>query len=249
VSAQEAAARRALSRNPELWYHSIELAPGVVTPGSIDLRKAAEQVLPARLDGARALDVATFDGFWAFELERRGAEVVAVDLERIEQAEFPPRNREALEREAHEQGFELGFGFRVAAEALGSQVTRVPCNVYELTAEAVGGPVDFAFCGALLLHLRDPVRALERIAGTLRPGGELRLLEPFSVSLTLRWPRRPVARFRPLETRFSWWLSNLAALKALLVAAGYEDVRRLAFARPPGAHRDAYVGLSARRGA
>jgi hypothetical protein len=63
--------RAAVAANP-VWYHSIELAPGLVTPGHIDLRPVARRVLPERMEG-RALDVGTFDGFWAFELERRGA--------------------------------------------------------------------------------------------------------------------------------------------------------------------------------
>lgn len=44
------------------WYHTIELAAGVETPGWFDLRPAAAKVLPPRLTG-RCLDVATFDGF------------------------------------------------------------------------------------------------------------------------------------------------------------------------------------------
>ena len=52
--------------NPR-WYHTIELAPGEVTPGLVDLRAVAPRVLPARIEG-RALDVGTYDGFWAFEM-------------------------------------------------------------------------------------------------------------------------------------------------------------------------------------
>jgi hypothetical protein len=63
------------------WYHTLELAPGVIMPGWFDLRPVVPKVLPASLAGLRCLDVATFDDFWAFELERRGArEVVAVDV-------------------------------------------------------------------------------------------------------------------------------------------------------------------------
>ncbi len=40
----------------------------------------------------RALDVATFDGFWAFEMERRGAsEIVAIDLDCADKLDLPPR--------------------------------------------------------------------------------------------------------------------------------------------------------------
>lgn len=55
------------------WYHTIELAPDVVTPGWFDCRPVATRVLPASCEGLRCLDVGTFDGVWAFEMERRGA--------------------------------------------------------------------------------------------------------------------------------------------------------------------------------
>jgi len=240
-------ARRALEENPRLWYHTIELAPGVVTPGFIDLRSTAERVLPDDLSGRRALDVGTFDGFWAFEMERRGAEVVAIDLERIELAEFPPLKRGQLEQRREREGFELGIGFGLAADAIGSEVRRIPCNVYDLTPDAIGGPVDLAFNGATLTHLRDPVRALERIHDALAPGGELLSFEPFSVRLTLRARRRPSAEFRAASTDYTWWLPNLAGIAAWLRAAAFVDVRRLAITRPPSMEPARYVAFSARR--
>ena len=225
-------ARRAAEANPA-WYHTIELAPGVVTSGQVDLRKVASRVLPDDLSRKRALDVGTFDGFWAFELERRGASVVAIDVERIEAAEWPPLSRAMLETEARAREVDLGRGFDLASRALGSSVERRLLGVYELSAEAIGGPVDFAFSGAILLHLRDPVQALERIASALRPGGELRLMEPFSPRLTLLSPRRPAASFRAAYEGFNWWLPNLATLGGWLRAAGFRDEQRLAIVRPP----------------
>ena len=48
---------------------------------------AARVPLPQRLDGLRCLDVSTSDGFWAAEMERRGAaETVAVDVRDPERA-------------------------------------------------------------------------------------------------------------------------------------------------------------------
>ncbi len=242
-----AAAQRALTENPRLWYHTIELAPGVVTPGFIDLRKTAERVLPDDMTGVRALDVGTFDGFWAFEMERRGAEVVAIDLERIELAEFPPLRRIKLEERREEEGFELGVGFRLASEAIESRVSRVVCNVYDLTPEVIGGPVDLALNGATLTHLRDPVRALERIHDALVPGGELLSVEPFSVPLSLRARRRPSAEFRAASTDYTWWLPNLAAIAAWLSAAAFTDIRRLAITKPPSMEPARYVAFSCRR--
>jgi tRNA (mo5U34)-methyltransferase len=227
-----AAARTAIETNP-IWYHTIELAPGVVTPGRIDHREAAPRLLPAELSGRRALDVGTFDGFWAFEMERRGADVVAIDVGSFSDVELPPLNRAFLEARAREWDIELGRGFRLAAEVLGSRARRIACDVYDLSPEAIGGEVDIAFSGDLLLHLRDPVGALERIRSALRPGGTLIALEPFSVTETLRAPRRPVAHFQPLETEFNWWYPNLACLRAWLRTAGFPEVRRTRFLRPP----------------
>jgi SAM-dependent methyltransferase len=217
------------------WYHTIELAPGVVTPGHVDLRGLPEAVLPASLAGARALDIGTFDGFWAFALERRGAaEVVALDVPALGEAEWPPANRERLEAAAAVMDVELGRGFAIAAEALGSRARRVEINVYDLDAEAVGGPVDFAFLGAMLLHLRDPVRALEAVRGVLAPGGRLTILEPVDPWLSLLAPQRPAARFQATETDFNWWSANVACLEAWLRAAGFARVARGGLHRAAG---------------
>src|SRR3990170_8687518 len=78
------------------WYHAIELAPGVVTPGLFDRRPYVERYeLPADLTGKRVLDVGTQDGFWSFELERRGASVTALDLDDPGELDWPPRLRPA----------------------------------------------------------------------------------------------------------------------------------------------------------
>jgi SAM-dependent methyltransferase len=241
------AARFALRENPDLWYHTIELAPGVVTPGYIDMRGAAPRVLPDDLAGKRALDVGTFDGFWAFELEKRGASVVTADLERIEDADWPPVHRPRLEAKAREDGLILGRGFQLAKAALGSRVERVACNVYELTPGHVGGSFDFVYVGAILTHLRDPISALERIRSVLVPGGEMRLFEPFSAHMTIRARGHPAAEFKATMTDYTWWLPNTAAFTAWVAAAGFADVERVAFARPPCAERTWYLALRARR--
>lgn len=231
------------------WYHTIDLGAGVVTPGHVDLRKVAPRVLPADLSDRRAVDVGSFDGFWAFELERRGAEVVAIDTETIEANEWPPVNRMRLEREAMAADVVLGRGFRIAAAALASRVRRETCNVYDLAPERVGGHVDFAFSGTILLHLRDPVRALEAIYATLRPGGEVRLFEPFSALLSLRVPRRPVAHFKASGGNFNWWYPNLWSLLEWTRAAGFKEIRRLGVLRPASTRqmRQWYAVVSARR--
>jgi tRNA (mo5U34)-methyltransferase len=204
----------------------MELAPGVVTPGRVDWRRHVSRVLPDDMRGLRALDVGTFDGFWAFEMERRGADVVAIDVDDLDAVDLPPPQRARLERDAAAGGLELGHGFRLASSVLGSSARRVPCNVYDLTAEQIDGQVDIAFVGAILEHLRDPVGALERVRGALRPGGTLTVLERISMRATLLSPRAATATFQPLVSNFTWWRPNVAGLLAFIRTAGFEHVRR-----------------------
>jgi SAM-dependent methyltransferase len=246
-SAREASLR-ALQSNP-VWYHTLQLPGGVVTPGQIDLRAVASKLLPSDLTGKRALDVGTFDGFWAFEMERRGAEVVAIDLAAIEDAELPPGSRAGVEREAKEFQVELGRGFALAAELLSARAKRVACNVLDLDTAVIGGAVDIAFMGALLVHLRDPVAALERIRGVLVPGGELYQLEAISVWLSVVHPRRPVADLQTLRTAFNWWYPNRSLIRAWLGTAGFTDIRTRGIHRPPQRRpmNDTYLGIVSRR--
>jgi tRNA (mo5U34)-methyltransferase len=141
------------------WYHTLELSPKLVTDGWFDLRPHVHRYgLPERMDGMRALDVGTWDGFWAFEMERRGASVVAIDLDDERDLDWPPRQRP---REAGER--QRGSGFALARGALGSNVERIRLSVYEATPEALG-TFDVVLCGSVLIHLRDQLLALERIA-------------------------------------------------------------------------------------
>jgi tRNA (mo5U34)-methyltransferase len=224
-------AQEAVAANP-VWYHTIELAPGVVTPGQIDLRAVVDRVLPKDLTGKRALDVGTFDGFWAFELERRGAEVVAIDVGAPDEAQWPPLQRERLQARTREWDIALGRGFALASQALGSRARLVVKSVLDVTPEDLGGEVDLVFMGALMIHLRDPVQALERVRGVLAPGGTLLQMETFGLLTTLLAPRRPVGAFYAHATEFNWWYPNLACLKAWPWAAGFTDVRLRRVVRP-----------------
>src|SRR2546421_356283 len=78
------------------WYQRVPLPHGLVTPGNFDTLRELDQLpFPSSLDGKRCLDVATANGFWAFEMERRGAgEVVAIDLP-PERMDWPAGTRPA----------------------------------------------------------------------------------------------------------------------------------------------------------
>jgi tRNA (mo5U34)-methyltransferase len=214
------------------WYHTLELRPGVVTPGWFDLRPIADLIPWPQLEGRRCLDVGTFDGFWAFEMERRGAsEVLAIDLIDPGRWDWPymPAD-EVVTAIAERKG--SGRGFEIARDARGSSVQRLEMSVYDLDPGEVG-TFDLVYVGSLLLHLRDPIRALERVRTVCR--SDAIFVDAIDLWLTTVMPRRPVAyldgRGRPW-----WWKPNLAAFVRMVEDAGFrviDNPRRLYM--PPGA--------------
>lgn len=209
------------------WYHTIELPGGVVTPGFYDHRRLLARLpIPDTLEGKRCLDVGSSDGFWAFELARRGAaEVVSVDLEDPSRQEWQGVTDDVEERRSQalqtSGRWEADRGrtrraFELAREALELDVRRLDLSAYDLSPDAVG-QFDFVFMGSLLLHLRDPVRALCAVRSVLR--GELLSLEPVAVTLSLLHPRAPAALLWELDEP-RWWTANVAGLRRLTEAAG-----------------------------
>ena len=210
------------------WYHTLELAPGVTTPGWVDTRPVISRVpIPASLDGLRCLDVGTWDGFWAFEMERRGAaEVHAVDVPDPYRWDWPNRARILESYDGGKANLELikenGNGFPIAREILGSNVERHAMTVYEISPDDLG-MFDFVFVGSLLLHLRDPVGALERIRTVAK--GPVVINDCIEYVLSKLLPRTPMTRL-DAEDRVWWWQPNLAALESMIEQAGFQILDR-----------------------
>ena len=199
------------------WYHSIDLGDGLVTPGMFDHRGSEDRHgLPSDLTGKRCLDVGTMDGFWAFAMERRGAaEVVAVDLEDPEALDWPASLRFNITKTLDET---KGDRFELVRRTLGSSVERRLCSVYRLDPAELG-QFDFVFCGDMLVHLKDPVSAVERIRSVCR--GAAVLTNPVKEHFPYR--RRPLAQFDGID-EFEWWVPNRAALERVVRAAGFPRV-------------------------
>lgn len=135
------------------WFHEIELAPGVVTPGEDSNRLKLPILdglgLPRDAAGLRVLDVGCSDGFFSFEMERRGGAVTAMD--------FVPEDYS---------------GFAVAKRILGSRVEYRMENVYNLDP-AEHGSFDVVLFLGVLYHLRKPLAALDALRSVTKEGGRL----------------------------------------------------------------------------
>ncbi len=204
------------------WYHTLEL-PGLTTQGIFDLRPYVPHYgLPASLAGKRVLEIGTWDGFWAFECERRGAaEVIALDLDDEAALDWPPRRRPASFPDVRR-----GAGFELARELLGSRVRRVVRSVYDAAPEELG-TFDVVLCGSVLIHLRDQLLALERIAALTAPGGLFVSAEAYDRALDVL--PFPAARYRAdRDAAVVFWMPSRRAWRRMLHYAGFHAVGEVA---------------------
>jgi tRNA (mo5U34)-methyltransferase len=135
-------------------YHSIELPEGRVLPGLQTIPELKERLavfgLPEDLSGKRVLDIGAWDGWFSFEMERRGAEVVALDC----------------------MPFDT---FLEARSLLGSKVDYRILDVDEISPAALG-TFDIVLFFGVLYHLRHPLLGLERVLSVTR---DVALVESF----------------------------------------------------------------------
>lgn len=192
----------------------------MVTPGGWDLRPVADLMpWPESLAGLRCLDIGTMDGFWAFEMERRGAaEVVATDL--ADSGEGDPFGRE------RGPGIARGETFAVAAELLGSRAEYRHANVYDLDPAELG-EFDLVFMGYVLQMLRDPMRGLERVRRVCR--GSVIVLETVSGPLSLL--PSPIARLDARHDGREFFVFNRRGLRKALDLAHFDIVGESAIFR------------------
>jgi tRNA (mo5U34)-methyltransferase len=227
------------------WYQMQELAPGVTTPGWYDVGAVADRVPWPDLEGKRCLDVGTSEGFWAFEMERRGAEtVVATDVFDAANWDWPvtadPQMIDSLSRTSPRKP-----NLDLARQALGSSVEPVELSAYELSPERIG-MFDVVFCGSLLVHLRDPIRAIERIRTVCSEC--FVSMEPVALGLSLRHSKRPLAQLA--GDFYTWWLPNGAAYRRFLEMGGFEiEASTRPFALPAGPAYRERAPAQGRRGA
>jgi len=191
------------------WFHTIDLGNGIVTPG-VDLSQQKLELigLPEDLSGASVLDVGSFDGFFAFEAERRGAaRVVAADDFCWSRPDDPLLD---------------GRGFDIARWALGSSVEKVRVSVEELRPETVGGTFDYVLFMGVLYHSQDPLRYLRNVFSVCN---STLIVETHIDALD---QGRPMMVFYPNGTLngdpSNFWGPNPECVKEMLLEVGFRQV-------------------------
>lgn len=183
------------------WWHSMDLG-GVMTPGHHDPRPFVDCLSLPDLTGRSVLDVGTWDGFYAFEAERRGAKYVTATDKHI-WSEWPTGR----------QGFDL------ARRVLQSNVDDVEIDPLDLTNEAINGPFDVVLCLGVLYHMRHPLLLLEKLHTVT---GDLLVLETHTDCLNLSKPAMAFYEGREIgNDPTNWCGPNPACVEAMCRAAGF----------------------------
>jgi SAM-dependent methyltransferase len=204
------------------WYHKIDLGQGVVTPG-LDLDPLWNMIRDTRkhidYKGKKVLDIASFDGMWAFEAEKLGAElVVATDCY-----------------------YETYKNFLFCRNALNSRVIPYynisPYDLYDrldvFLEENWGDqkPYDRLFDIVqhlgLLYHLRDPMLTLSQARSVIRKDGYL-LIETAAVvnegSSFMVFNGVPPQEQHIYKDTSTWWAPTIPCLLEMLRASLFEPI-------------------------
>jgi tRNA (mo5U34)-methyltransferase len=207
------------------WYHKINLGHGIITPG-LDLDPIWEMVRKVRgtvdYGAKKVLDIASFDGMWAFEAEKLGAElVVATDCY-----------------------YSTLRNFLFCRDVLRSNV--VPyynISPYDLwnrldvflqenwqDEKPFDRLFDIVQHLGLLYHLRDPLLTLSQARSVIKTGGYL-LIETGAVINEKRsfmafngvTPQSPNGG-RIYNDATTWWAPTVPCLKEMLQATLFEPI-------------------------
>jgi tRNA (mo5U34)-methyltransferase len=232
------------------WYHTIDLGQGLITPGSFDYRESIQfYQFPDDLRGRRVLDVGSGTGFFAFDFERRGAQVTSVEIPSLFQwdrfpGEPPLRIAEKIRAllsfhsiktqpeidlffSTHSPSeiyyFLLDGPFRFCHRILDSHVKRVYSSVYALPdALASDARFDYILASDVLLHLIDPLSALAALE---------RLCDgTIAIAQTLAPDGPPCLQYVgggcPGDDAAEWWRPNFAWFEQVLRKLGFGRITR-----------------------
>jgi O-methyltransferase len=182
------------------FYHTMELPGcGVIEGRDWDLRGRVDEYL-GNVDfaGQRVLEIGPASGFLTFEMEKRGADVISVEVTDEPGWDFVPYPDSRLEevfgpRRIVMQQLKNSYWFSHAA--LRSKAKVYYGDAYNLPAAL--GDFDVAVMGAVLLHCRDPLRIVEQCGKRAK---SLVIAEKFYPELE----GAAVCRLAPTPENFRW---------------------------------------------
>jgi tRNA (mo5U34)-methyltransferase len=219
IDVDSAVARATVEAVP-FWFHTFALnrAEGIYTCGAARDHRYRMSMIPDDFAGMSVLDVGTFDGFYAFLAEHRGAaRVVAVD------------NEQYRLWVASQWGVELqgGDGFRAIHRLLGSAVEYRRMDAFEL--DGLDERFDLVYCCGILHRVENPLGLLRVLRGRTARGGSV-LVETYGVRPEDRdAPAIRIAAPGEVYARddFVYWAFGPTGLERLARIAGFSRAESL----------------------
>jgi O-methyltransferase len=204
------------------FYHTMEI-PGVgLVSGAWDLRGCVDQYLgQMAFAGKRVLEIGPASGFLTIELEKRGANVVAIEIPDEAEWDFVPYPASIMDpiygpRRQHMARVKNSWWFTHAAHC--SQAKIVYTDVYRLP-DALG-TFDTAVMGLVLLHCHSPFQIIEQCA---KRANSLVITEIYRPELD----GMPVCRLVPgPENRVwdTWWSFSPEIFTQFLRVMGFSSL-------------------------
>lgn len=149
-----------------LFYHTIYLPGHGLQKGFWDLRGCEKDYLGhVELSGKSVLEIGPANGFLSIYMKRAGAEVASYDLSPDHAWDVVPyHGADTAGQIAHRKHLigKINDGYWLAHRLYGMEGRVAYGHVYDLPEDI--GEYDIGTFGSVLLHLRDPFRALERVA-------------------------------------------------------------------------------------
>jgi SAM-dependent methyltransferase len=211
-----------------LFYQTICL-PGIgVIHGSWDHREETDAYL-GHIDfkGKRVLDVGPANGFFSFEMEKRGAKVVALDLGKEadwDAVPHPDIDVAFLQGALRNNVRLVENAFWFTHKLLKSNVRLIYGSVYD-TPNLIN-KVDVALMGNVLQHFRDPFRAIEQVAKVV---GETIIITESLWFDDQSFVNSPSMRFLPSvaipEINHSWWQMSPTLVAEILKMLNFQQIR------------------------
>ena len=206
-----------------IFYHVMEIPGYGLTQGQWDLRQGIDDYL-GRIPFAdqRVVELGPASGFLTFEMEKRGAHVVAIEVPDDPGWDFVPYPASIMEtvygpRRRHMRAIKNSFWFAHAAHQ--SKAKLLYGDVYNLP-EALGS-FDVALMGSLLLHCHSPLRIVEQCA---MKADTLGITETFYPELA----GEPVCRLVPTrdnQVRDTWWNFSPDFFVQFLEVLGFRNTK------------------------
>jgi hypothetical protein len=222
------AARHASTSAAECdWYHTTELPDGTVIPGfAWDLRGREGRYLGGvNVGGKRVLELGPATGHLTFWMEAQGADVTAFEVGYDSRIEFTPAmdgsDRDAVERDVMGHTARSNAAWWVQHRERHSKARLAYGDIYDLPADL--GRYDIGVFGSILLHLRDPFRAIQQAAQHV---DDVIVVTDF-LQRRLRQPDVPAVLMAPLAKAGPtncWWHLSPGAVTRMLRLSGFERV-------------------------